>query len=382
MNIWIIGRGYPTPSNKMWGSFELEQARLLARDGNQVSYIALTLSFFSRSDPRGTRAFEEDGVHIYAQSRLYFPGKAGIYLERFEDRCWRQLFLIAEKEHGRPDIIHIHYPSMISSINETERYRMQGVRIFVTEHWSRVLKNDLRSFEMHRLAYYASHAERFACVSSQLQEAVGKLTDVSVPTEIIPNIVSPVFFNEKRSDRTKSGFVFAAVGRLVPLKRFDVIISEFLKAFSPADNVRLTVIGSGPERKKLEKLIGNDPRIELKGHLSLQETANELSAADALVSFSEYETFAVPVAEAWACGKPVIVSDKTGIISYMSDERGFVVPADRQDMLGAAMRDIYSCYEMYDPGRIRAFCRENFDDKSILSRLYAMYAGKANGKCP
>ena len=65
MKIWVIGRGYPTPENKMWGSFELEQAKMLARNGHDVSFIALTLSFFSRKDHRGIRSFVEDFVNIH-----------------------------------------------------------------------------------------------------------------------------------------------------------------------------------------------------------------------------------------------------------------------------------------------------------------------------
>ena len=104
MKIWVVGRGYPTPANKMWGSFELEQARLLARNGHDVSYIALTLSFFNRKDPRGMRIFDEDGVKVYAYSHLYFPGKFGVYWEGFEDKCWRLLYSKVEAVSGLPDI--------------------------------------------------------------------------------------------------------------------------------------------------------------------------------------------------------------------------------------------------------------------------------------
>ena len=194
MKIWVIGRGYPTPENKMWGSFELEQAKMLARNGHDVSFIALTLSFFSRKDHRGIRSFVEDFVNIHTYSHFYFPGKLGAYLESFEDKCWRRVLKVAEKESGIPDIIHIHYPSMISSINEIEKYRERGVKIVVTEHWSRVLINNLKKHELARLNYYSTHANCFLSVSRLLLDAARILTEITVPTEIVPNIVSPVFF--------------------------------------------------------------------------------------------------------------------------------------------------------------------------------------------
>ena len=135
MKIWVIGRGYPIPENKMLGSFELDQARLLARNGNDVCYLALMLGPFAHNYPRGFRNFQEDGINIFTYSHIYFPGRLGVYLEKYEDRCWQKLFDQAIAANGLPNIIHIHYPSLLSSINIIEKYRQKGVKIFATEHW-------------------------------------------------------------------------------------------------------------------------------------------------------------------------------------------------------------------------------------------------------
>lgn len=373
MNIWVIGRGYPTTSNGMWGSFELEQAKLLTRGGNEVSYIALTLSFFTRKDPRGLRAFEDDGVKVYVYSHFYFPGKTGVYLGRFEDKCWRTLFEQAEKESGLPDIIHVHYPSMGSSINEIEKYRKQGIKLFVTEHWSRVLINNLKNHEMARLKYYATRANCFVSVSEALQDAIRKRVDMSAPMEVIPNMVSPLFF-ETIEEKKNDNFKFITVGRLVPLKQFDVVIREFLKEFSGNEKVKLEIVGSGSERRNLESIAGGNPQITFSGKLSLEDTAKEIASADVLVSFSKYETFAVPVTEAWACGKPAIVSDKSGVASFVNKDNGVVVISDSPEQLGIAMRGLYKDYYCYNHNNISNFARANFNDEAIMTKLKDMYA--------
>ena len=373
MKIWVIGRGYPTPDNRMWGTFELEQAKLLARQGNEVSYLALTLSFFDRKDPRGLRAFEDSGVKVFAYSHFYFPGKAGIYLEPFEDTCWRRLFRLAEETDGLPDRIHVHYPAMISSIHEIESLRRRGVRLFVTEHWSRVLVNKLRKHEQRRLQYYASHADCFAAVSEGLLEAVKQHAELSVPTEVVPNIVSPVFF-ETKAEEEPGTFTFLTVGRLVPVKQFDRVIEQFLRTFPEDGNVRLKLIGSGPERKKLETVGGGDKRISFLGEVSLREVAEAMARANALVSFSRYETFAVPVAEAWACGKPAIVSDRSGVAAYTGEDEGLVVSPSAPEELGAAMRQLYENREKYRPEKLSDYASRNFSDSAVIDRLNAMYA--------
>ena len=373
MKIWVIGRGYPTPANKMWGSFELEQAKMLARNGYEVSYIALTLSFFNRKTPRGLKTFKEDNVVIHTYSHFYFPGKIGIYLKHFEDTCWRKLFERAEDKSGKPDIIHIHYPSMISSINEIEKYRKQGVRLFVTEHWSRVLIDNLKKHELARLQYYSSHANCFISVSNILQEAVKKLTRIEVPMKVIPNIVSPCFFKkiEKRKDNR---FTFVAIGRLVSLKQFDVIIEQFQKSFIGNKNVELKIVGSGPECRNLKKLAKDCSKIYFMGERSLDRVAEEITNADVLVSYSKYETFAAPVAEAWACGKPVIVSDKSGVASFANEQNSLVVISNSENELSRAMKKIYNNYDKYNSKIISTFAKEHFSDSAIINSLCDIYA--------
>lgn len=375
MKVWVIGRGYPTTLNGMWGSFELEQAKLLARNGYEVSYIALTLSFFDRKDPRGLRSFEDSGVKVYAYSHFYFPGKSGVYWEHFEDRCWRSLFGRAEVETGLPDIIHVHYPSMVSSINEIEKYRRRGVKLFATEHWSRVLISTLKKHELARLKFYANNVNCFASVSETLQNAVKRIVPVTVPIEVIPNIVSPLFFEagEKAKNTNRDEFTFIAVGRLVPLKQFDVVIKQFVKEFGSEEKVKLRIVGSGSDRKKLEEVTHGNSQITFTGELPLVDTAKEIANADALISFSKYETFAAPVAEAWACGKPVVVSACSGISPYVNQKNGFVVGSDDYEELAVAMKALFIHKKNYDSEGISLFAKRHFNDQAVMKKLHEMY---------
>lgn len=374
MKIWVIGRGYPTPENRMCGSFEFEQAKLLAREGNDVCYIALTLSFFKRKDQRGLRYFEEGKLKVFVNSHFYFPGKIGIYLEGFEDKLWHKLFVAAENETGMPDIIHLHYPTMICSINEIDKYKKLGVKLFVTEHWSHVMINKLRKHEKARLRYYSTFANGIISVSEALEYSIKKTVDVSVPTKVIPNIVSPIFFETmKIGKKSDDCFTFIAVGRLIPIKQFDIIIKQFIKDFSGNKNVKLRIVGVGPELKSLEALAKGNSQISFAGGLTLSNVAKEISNANVLVSYSKYETFAVPVAEAWACGKPTIVSRNSGVASFVNKDTGIVVDGNNPDSLSTAMRTIITEYSKYEYRIIKEYANNNFSDKAILDKIELMY---------
>ena len=64
--------------------------------------------------------------------------------------------------------------------------------------------------------------------------------------------------------------IFLAVGRLVKKKDYPTMIKAFQIASSQSDKIRLLILGDGPERNKLEKLIEDTQlkrKIELLGHI-------------------------------------------------------------------------------------------------------------------
>lgn len=372
MKIWVVGRGYPTKENGGWGSFELEQAKMLARGGHEVCYISLTLSFLSRGDARRLDHFKEDDVEVFAYSHLYFPGKLSIHLGGFENKVWTGLFETVEREVGLPDLVHVHYPSMIGGAHAVAMLREKGVKLFVTEHWSRIVSKKLQSYEIESLAGYCKLANCFICVSEMLLDAAKELVEVDCPTEIVPNVVSEVFFKEKCDDKPHS-FGFVCVGRLAPIKRFDKIIDAFIEEFSPQEDVRLVIVGSGKELRRLQERARCDTRISFTGRLSSKGVAREIARSSALVSFSEIETFCVPVIDAWACGKPVIVADSVGISPYIKGWLGEVVHQNDLVELRKAMREMCDHSSHYDPLRISRFAHETFGENAVCGRLVELY---------
>lgn len=371
MKIWVIGRGYPIPDNKMWGSFELDQAKLLVRNGHDVCYIALMLGPLAHNYPRGYRHFEEDGVNIFTLSHIYFPAGFGFYCEKIEDRLWEKLLKEVESTSGLPDIIHIHYPTLLSSIHIIEKYRVRDVKIFVTEHWSNVQLQKLRKHHLSRLKYYTSHANCFITVGQNLQDSIRQMTNVSVPMEIVPNMVSPVFQPAEKVDMDH--FTFVMTGRMFPFKRFDVVARAFMQAFSGQNQFRLKLIGDGSEKKKLMQLCNNSSQVEFTGSIKGEMVAEHVSQSDVLLCVSSFETFAVPVIEAWACGIPVITLDAIPASRYCNETNGILLHENDLSQLGEVMISIYEQYNRYHKGEIAEFAKNNFGDDAIYKQLIKIY---------
>lgn len=101
------------------------------------------------------------------------------------------------------------------------------------------------------------------------------------------------------------------VSALVPYKRVDQAIVAARRL-----GRRLVVIGSGPERPRLERLAG--PGIELRGWASNEEVRQACRGARTFLHPQE-EDFGIAALEAQACGVPVIALRRGGACETIRD---------------------------------------------------------------
>ncbi len=104
---------------------------------------------------------------------------------------------------------------------------------------------------------------------------------------------------------------FLVVSQLVPYKRIDLIVEAFNRGKRP-----LVIIGDGPERSKLERRAGRNIRFE--GSLPQAEVIKAMQRCKAFV-FAGEEDFGIVMAEAQACGTPVIALGKGGALEIVED---------------------------------------------------------------
>lgn len=112
--------------------------------------------------------------------------------------------------------------------------------------------------------------------------------------------------------------------------------------------------------------------------MSRGETAKVLSNSNALICYSSFETFGVPVIEAWACGKPVIGSDALGFLEYWNDNLGYIVKHDNLETLQRAMHQIYENKDSYNHAKIAEFAMNCFGEDAVYGKLINIYEKLVN----
>lgn len=104
--------------------------------------------------------------------------------------------------------------------------------------------------------------------------------------------------------------LFVALGRLVPQKRFELVL-EAWEHVRPLTGGRLVIAGDGPELRRLERLAGAG--VSLPGRISELDKHQLLAAAWLLVHPSVKEGWGLAIMEAAAHGTPTIGFDVPGV---------------------------------------------------------------------
>jgi glycosyltransferase involved in cell wall biosynthesis len=126
-----------------------------------------------------------------------------------------------------------------------------------------------------------------------------------------------------------------AVGRLVPVKRFDRLIKAVVAARSSAPDLTLTIVGTGPERGTLVELIESLDAghiVTLAGHVPDEELVDLYRSAWAVASSSVREGWGMTLTEAAACGTPAVATRIPGHVDAVADGISGLLVDDDADL--------------------------------------------------
>jgi glycosyltransferase involved in cell wall biosynthesis len=133
--------------------------------------------------------------------------------------------------------------------------------------------------------------------------------------------------------------IFGSAGRLIPVKRFDVLIKAAALVIAAHPNVHLVIAGEGPLSEELRHLaytLGVQEHVHLVGYQPDMERfwAN----VDVGVIASDSESYSLALLEACASGIPCIGTRVGGIPEVIGDGAGILVEPGSPAALAEAMK--------------------------------------------
>jgi glycosyltransferase involved in cell wall biosynthesis len=183
----------------------------------------------------------------------------------------------------------------------------------------------------------ASKGIREECISGYKAErkkviVVNNSVDVQSVTELSAKPVE--------GETPCDALIISTAGRLAPEKNMEVLLKSFAKLRRDL-NVRLWVIGDGPERRNLEYLAASLNLTDSVVFWGFQENPYKfIGRSDVFVHTSLFEGFGNIILEAMACGVPVIATDcPFGPCEIINNgETGMLVPVSDEPALTQALK--------------------------------------------
>ena len=160
------------------------------------------------------------------------------------------------------------------------------------------------------------------------------------------------------------------LGRHEPRKGLDVLL-QAMGRLGP--DVRLWVVGDGPQSEQLRTRVAGDTRISWLGQVSDAEVASRLAAADVFCAPSLHgESFGVVLLEAMAAQTPIVASDLPGYRRVVRPgQEALLVPPGDVDALAGALTSLLG--DAHLAARMATACQARAETFS-MDALAAHYA--------
>lgn len=377
MNILFVTQWYPNREQPFFGIFVREHARAVQSAGHKVQVLALSLhrskklfhkKIYHYTDESGIRTTQCE-LHSRLKDLLYHLPRLQFYFlkKAYREECGQEKF----------DLVHsqVIYPAGIWGHSLAEQLKIPHI---ITEHWSRLADFSKGSYVgIARKAYSSAGAilPVSAFLKQNIQRVFPELNEQAFT--IVGNVVDNTCFFYKTPEKQPNELTFCAIATWQHKKKPDKIPELFIEALSQLQKnesrkIKLVMVGGGNKVADLKQACVNaNINARFTGYLSKEKIAEELHQVDYFVHASTIETFSIVVAEALACGVPVISSNTGALPELIDSDNGLVCENTLQAWTETLQKATTTAY---DRKQIAEKLQQRFSRESIGKKIAAIYS--------
>jgi glycosyltransferase involved in cell wall biosynthesis len=309
----LTSRGLALPESDVENGVRVVRAPVFFRGAEAAASMASMLAFLPMGMRRGRRLLRSERFDVLNTHFAVPTGPVGDHLARFA---------------AIPNVLTVHGGDLYDPSKWTSPHRHALLRLWIRSLLRRAdaVVGQSRNTLENMSRYYAPGIE-----GERIPLGIRRPTEDGAAA---------------RGDHgfSPSDVILVTVGRLVARKGLAQLLElmEDLKR----ENVRLLIVGSGPQEEDLKKQAsarGLDHRVRFLGRVEESEKFRILRMCDLYVSSSQHEGFGLVFLEAMACKLPVVCYDHGGQTDFLEDQRtGYLVPLNDRDRFKASCRRLIS----------------------------------------
>nr|WP_207791389.1 glycosyltransferase [Sphingosinicella soli] len=385
MNVLTFSSLYPNAVQTNFGGFvERQTVRLAARGDVDLKVLAPVGMFLpigpyaalTRVPARG----EQGGVEVFWPRFPLLPAIGWRFNPALAYRAARRVLHTLIADGFRPDVIDCEFfwPDGPAAVRLGRAF---GIPVSIKARGSDIRLWGAKPAARRMMVEAARAADGLLAVSESLK---ADMAAMGIPPEKIRvhrtgielDRFRPVERTPAKAALGVSGPLLLAVGNLVALKRFDLVIG----AAEALPETTLLIAGEGRERRKLEAMIaerGLSQRVKLLGGVHHTDMPALMAAADVFVHAASSEGLANVWVEALASGTPVVTAN-VGAAAEVIDrpEAGTLIEDARAPVFAEAIRALLAAPPAPDAVRASAL---RFDWQTNTDTLHAHLLGLVSG---
>lgn len=245
-------------------------------------------------------------------------------------------YLFSQYKKEKFEILRVHNPYFVGIGALLFKFFHPEVKIVATHHLSEDsfffnLINKLTVSKYDVIIAVSNHLKNWLIESFKINQSKVHVIYNGVDPMLKPMPKSQILIKEFN---LKGKFVFLFIGLLIRRKNPIFLLQIFKELRKKDKDVALIICGRGPLKEQIKKFINAN---SLSNVHMLDEAFNEkkvsvFNLCDVFTLPSQKEGFGLVVAEAMACGKPVIASANSSLPEIVkSGENGYLLEGDPQE---------------------------------------------------